>query len=74
MKNLFVGNMSFQTTESDLATLFKGSGRLHGFTYRQIGRLAEHAVLLSWKCLTMKKRSRRWLVWMEKSSVAAVLT
>jgi len=28
MKNLFVGNMSFQTTESDLTALFKGFGQV----------------------------------------------
>ncbi len=28
MKNLFVGNLSFQTTESDLTTLFKGFGEV----------------------------------------------
>ena len=41
MKSLFVGNMSFQTTESDLATLFQGFGqvtRVHIPTDRQTGR------------------------------------
>ena len=41
MKNLFVGNLSFQTTESDLATLFQGFGqvtRVHIPTDRQTGR------------------------------------
>jgi RNA recognition motif-containing protein len=28
MKNLFVGNMSFQTTESDLTALFRGFGQV----------------------------------------------
>jgi len=28
MKNLFVGNMSFQTTESDLQTLFQPFGQI----------------------------------------------
>jgi RNA recognition motif-containing protein len=41
MKNLFVGNLSFQTTESDLAALFKGFGdvaRVHVSTDRETGR------------------------------------
>ena len=28
MKNLFVGNMSFQTTESDLTAVFRGFGQV----------------------------------------------
>src|SRR5215472_5511549 len=46
MRNLFVGNMSFQTTEADLTALFQPFG--------QVGR----AVLLSWKC-PMTPRQRR---------------
>jgi RNA recognition motif-containing protein len=41
MKNLFVGNMSFQTTEGDLTELFKGFGevrRVHVATDRETGR------------------------------------
>ena len=41
MKNLFVGNMSFQTTESDLTALFKGFGqvtRVHLAMDRETGR------------------------------------
>ncbi|HEX2713546.1 MAG TPA: RNA-binding protein, partial [Candidatus Acidoferrales bacterium] len=41
MKNLFVGNMSFQTTESDLRALFEPFGqitRLHVATDRETGR------------------------------------
>jgi RNA recognition motif-containing protein len=41
MKNLFVGNMSFQTTESDLTALFKGFGqvtRIHLAKDRETGR------------------------------------
>lgn len=41
MKNLFVGNMSFQTTEGDLTDLFKGFGqvtRVHIATDRETGR------------------------------------
>jgi RNA recognition motif-containing protein len=41
MKNLFVGNLSFQTTESDLTTLFKGFGsvtRVHVAVDRETGR------------------------------------
>ena len=41
MKNLFVGNMSFQTTESELTALFKGIGevtRVHVATDRETGR------------------------------------
>lgn len=41
MKNLFVGNLSFQTTESDLTALFKGSGevtRVHVAVDRETGR------------------------------------
>jgi RNA recognition motif-containing protein len=41
MKNLFVGNMSFQTTESELTALFKGFGevtRVHVATDRETGR------------------------------------
>ena len=41
MKNLFVGNMSFQTTESDLTWLFKGFGqvtRVHLAKDRETGR------------------------------------
>src|SRR6266853_3071584 len=41
MKNLFVGNMSFQTTESDLRTLFEPFGqitRVHMAMDRETGR------------------------------------
>ena len=41
MKKLFVGNMSFQTTESDLTALFKGFGqvtRVQVATDRDTGR------------------------------------
>ena len=41
MKNLFVGNMSFQTTESDLTALFNGFGqvtRVHLAMDRETGR------------------------------------
>src|SRR5712692_5500699 len=41
MKSLFVGNMSFQTTESDLNTLFKPFGevtRVHVAKDRETGR------------------------------------
>ena len=41
MKNLFVGNMSFQTTEADLKTLlqpFGQVGRIHIVTDRETGR------------------------------------
>jgi RNA recognition motif-containing protein len=41
MKNLFVGNMSFQTTESDLNALFKPFGqvgRVHIAMDRETGR------------------------------------
>ena len=42
MKNLFVGNMSFQTTESDLRALFEPFGaitRVHLATDRETGEL-----------------------------------
>lgn len=41
MKNLFVGNMSFQTTAADLRTLFEPFGqlaRVHVATDRETGR------------------------------------
>ena len=41
MKNLFVGNMSFQTTEGDLRALFESFGaitRVHLATDRETGR------------------------------------
>jgi len=41
MKNLFVGNMSFQTTEDDLRALFEPFGqitRVHVATDRETGR------------------------------------
>jgi RNA recognition motif-containing protein len=41
MKNLFVGNMSFQTTDSDLRALFEPFGqvtRVHIATDRETGR------------------------------------
>ncbi len=41
MKNLFVGNMSFQTTEDDLRALFEPFGqitRIHIATDRETGR------------------------------------
>jgi len=41
MKNLFVGNLSFETTESELSVLFKGFGevtRVHVATDRDTGR------------------------------------
>ena len=42
MKNLFVGNLSFQTTESDLRALFEPFGplgRVHVPTDRETGRV-----------------------------------
>jgi cold-inducible RNA-binding protein len=41
MKNLFVGNISFQTTESELSALFQPFGqvgRVHVVTDRETGR------------------------------------
>ena len=41
MKNIFVGNMTFQTTESDLSNLFKAFGqvtRVHVAIDRETGR------------------------------------
>jgi RNA recognition motif-containing protein len=41
MKNLFVGNLSFQTTEGELTDLFKGFGqvtRVHVAMDRETGR------------------------------------
>jgi RNA recognition motif-containing protein len=41
MKSIFVGNLSFQTTESDLTALFKGFGevnRVQVATDRETGR------------------------------------
>ena len=41
MKSLFVGNMSFQTTEADLTALFQPfgqTGRIHIVTDRETGR------------------------------------
>jgi RNA recognition motif-containing protein len=41
MKNLFVGNMSFQTTEADIRALFESFGqitRVHVVTDRETGR------------------------------------
>ena len=41
MKNLFVGNLSFQTTESELTALFQGFGqvtRVHVAMDRETGR------------------------------------
>jgi cold-inducible RNA-binding protein len=41
MKNIFVGNMSFQTTESELTPLFNGFGevtRVHVAVDRETGR------------------------------------
>jgi cold-inducible RNA-binding protein len=41
MKNLFVGNLSFQTTESELSALFQPFGqvgRVHVVTDRETGR------------------------------------
>src|SRR4030088_2272433 len=41
MKNLFVGNMSFQTTEADLRAMFEPFGqvsRVHIATHRETGR------------------------------------
>lgn len=41
MKNLFVGNLSFQTTESELTALFQPFGqvgRVHMVTDRETGR------------------------------------
>ena len=41
MKNLFVGNLNFQTTESELTALFKGFGqvtRVHVAMDRETGR------------------------------------
>ena len=41
MKNLFVGNMSFQTTEAELTALFQGYGqvtRVHVAMDRETGR------------------------------------
>ena len=46
MKNLFVGNMSFQTTEADLRALFEPFGqitRVHIATDRETGRASGFA-------------------------------
>src|ERR1700683_2247327 len=46
MKNLFVGNMNFQTTESELSELFKAFGqvtRVHVAMDRETGRASGFA-------------------------------
>ena len=46
MKNLFVGNLNFQTTESELTALFKGFGqvaRVHVAMDRETGRARSFA-------------------------------
>src|SRR5271167_109668 len=48
MKNLFVGNMSFQTTESELSELFKAFGqvtRVHIAMDRETGRARGFALV-----------------------------
>jgi cold-inducible RNA-binding protein len=61
MKNLFVGNMSFQTTESDLRTLFepygeitrihivqdRDTGQARGFAFVEVADDAEAAKAIS---------------------------
>src|SRR6266478_691324 len=61
MKNLFVGNMSFQTTEGDLRTLFepfgqitrvhiamdRETGRARGFAFVEMANDAEAAKAIS---------------------------
>src|SRR5260370_32216330 len=73
MKNVFVGNMSFQTTESDLRTLFEPFGeitRIHivrdretgqprGFAFAEITDDAEAAKAMS--ALNGKEVARRAL-------------
>ena len=73
MKNLFVGNMSFQTTESELTALFQRFGQVTRVHIGMDRGLAEPAALLSWKCPMMTRRPRRSLASMGKSSVAASL-
>ena len=59
MKNLFVGNMSFQTTESELTELFKPFGaitRVRVVMDRETGRAAASH---SSKCRMTKKPQRQ---------------
>jgi cold-inducible RNA-binding protein len=59
MKNLFVGNMSFQTTESDLRALFEPFGqitRIHIVQDRETGQPRGFAL---WKWRRTPERPRQ---------------
>ena len=73
MKNLFVGNMSFQTTEAIYSELFKASGRSRAFTSPWTARPAGHAVLPLWKCPMMQRPRRPSPASTGKTSAGAIL-
>ncbi len=56
MKNLFVGNLNFQTGESELTDLFKGFGQVSRVAHRDGSRNGPRARFSrSWKCRMMRK-------------------
>ena len=68
MKNLFVGNLSFQTTESDLRALLSPSDKSHACTWPWTAKRAEREASGSSKWRTTKKRRKQSRVSTEKTS------
>ena len=69
MKNVFVGNMNFQTTEAELhARSLNRSDKSLAFTSPWTEKQDEPGGLHSSKCPTTRKRQRPCQAWMARKS------
>jgi RNA recognition motif-containing protein len=66
MKSLFVGNLNFQPTETDLGELFKTFGQVTVFTSPWIERPAEHGPSPVSKCPMTARQRRQSQAWTAK--------